>query len=212
MRLYLSSFKIGNYPDRLVSLIGSGKRVGLIVNALDNGSKGRTEWLATQTEALNNLGFITEEIDLRNYFGRENDLKNALSRFDGLWINGGNAFLLRRAMRQSGFDSTIKELLQADKIAYAGFSAAVCCASPTLRGAELVDDANAISEKYKSEIIWDGLGLIDYNVIVYCQSDHSESDDAEKELQYLKDNNIPYKTLRDGQVIIVDGEKTEMLE
>ncbi len=182
------------------------------MNALDNGQKGRIEWLATQTEALNNLGFITEEIDLRNYFGKENDLKDTLSRFDGLWINGGNAFLLRRAMRQSGFDSAIKELLQIDKIVYAGFSAAICCASPTLRGAELVDDANAISEKYESEIIWDGLGLIDYNVIVHYQSDHSESADAEKELQYLKDNNIPYKTLRDGQVIIIDGEKTEILE
>jgi dipeptidase E len=46
-----------------------------------------------------------------------------------LWINGGNAFLLRRAMRQSGFDSLIHEFLQGDRFVYAGFSAAVCCAA-----------------------------------------------------------------------------------
>jgi dipeptidase E len=72
--------------------------------------------------------FFAEELDLREYFD------------DAVWINGGNAFPLRRAMRQSGFDLVIRELLQADKIVYAGFSATACCAAAALRGAEMVDD------------------------------------------------------------------------
>jgi dipeptidase E len=67
---------------------------------------------------------FAEELDLREYFD------------DAVWINGGNAFLLRREMQHLA----IRELLQADKIVYAGFSAAVCCAAAALRGAEMVDD------------------------------------------------------------------------
>jgi len=45
-----------------------------------------------------------------------------------IWINGGNAFPLRRAMRQSGFDEVAWALLASDEIVYVGFSAATCCA------------------------------------------------------------------------------------
>jgi dipeptidase E len=209
MRLYLSSFELGNQPSRLTSLAGRRKRVALILNALDNRRDARDKWLASQTEALTRLGFIVEELDLRNYFTRKGNLKEVLRRKDAVWINGGNAFLLRRAMRQSGFDLEIHELLRTDEVVYAGFSAAVCCAAPTLRGAEAVDDPNAVAEKYDSEIVWDGLGLIGYNVAVHYRSDHSESADVEREIQYYQDHNISYETLRDGQVIIVDGDKTE---
>jgi dipeptidase E len=65
MRLYLSSFKLGNQPARLVSLVGRGKRVALIMNALDNGQEARDKWLASQMEALHQLGFVVEELDLR---------------------------------------------------------------------------------------------------------------------------------------------------
>jgi hypothetical protein len=41
---------------------------------------GRDRWLASQTEALDRLGFFAEELDLREYFD------------DAVWINGGNAF------------------------------------------------------------------------------------------------------------------------
>src|SRR5919109_5303802 len=107
MRLYLSSFKLGNRPDRLVSLIGPGKAVAVIMNALDNFPDDRAQWLAGQIDALAGLGLAATELDLRRYFDRPGELASLLPRFDAVWINGGNAFLLRSAMRRSGFDEAI---------------------------------------------------------------------------------------------------------
>jgi dipeptidase E len=211
MRLYLSSFKLGNQPQRLMSLAGAGQRAALVLNALDNLPLARADWLETQAGALHQLGLDVEELDLRDHFGVRNDLRHVFENIDVLWINGGNAFLLRRAMRQSGFDSLIHEFLQADRFVYAGFSAAVCCAAPTLRGAEFVDDPNGVAEEYDPDVVWDGLGLINYNVAVHYKSSHPESEAIEKEIRYYEAHRMPYKTLMDGQVLIVNARSEEIV-
>ena len=104
MRLYLSSFDLGYCPKELVALAGAARRAAIIVNALDNRPEGRAHWLKEQTNKLVSLGFSVVELDLRSYFGATDKLKGFLSSIDLVWINGGNAFILRRAMKQSGFD------------------------------------------------------------------------------------------------------------
>jgi len=211
MRLYLSSFKIGNNPQELVKLTGSNKNVAIIINARDHKKEQRGYFLLEETKILNDLGFNTEELDLRGYFGKEKELEEFLRKKDLVWIEGGNTFLLRRAMKQSGFDNIIKKLLNEDSIVYGGFSAAVVVLQKSLHGLDIVDNPNNISEGYDSEIIWDGLGILDYNVSVHYKSDHPESALVDREVQYNKDNNIPYKTLRDGEVLIINGDKTEII-
>jgi dipeptidase E len=205
MRLYLSSIKTGNCPERLVSLAGNGARVALILNALDNFPGPRAEWLESQTQALKNLGFVPEELDLRDYFCGHVPLEQALHNKGLLWINGGNAFVLRRAMRQSGFDSVVPRLLASDQFVYAGFSAAVCCAAPSLRGVELVDDPSAVPERYLTPIVWDGLRLIDNHVAVHYKSDHTESTAIDKVVAYYETHKMPYQKLRDGEALVIDG-------
>jgi dipeptidase E len=211
MRLYLSSFKIGNHPDRLAALARPGTRARIIVNALDNSPHARKEWLASQSEALKRLGFVPEELDLRKYFAWPERLAPALACSGLIWINGGNAFLLRRAMRQSGFDTVARALLESDEIVYAGFSAAVCCATPTLRGIEIVDDPNAAPPGYMSETVGDGLGLINYNVAVHYGSQDAQGEAIERTIAYWKSQNMPYLTLSDGEVLVVDREKVEVV-
>ena len=41
MRLYLSSFDLGNRPEELVALAGSARRAAAIVNALDHWPEAR---------------------------------------------------------------------------------------------------------------------------------------------------------------------------
>jgi dipeptidase E len=106
-------------------------------------------------------------------------------------------------MQQSGFDRVIETLVKPGKLVYAGYSAAVAVVAPSLRGVELVDDIHATAKGYDDKIIWDGYGLIDFYPIVHYQSDHPESELVEKELEHVKSMNIKYKTLRDGDVIIV---------
>lgn len=68
----------------------------------------------------------------------------------------------------------------------------------------MVDDKDAKAIGYDSEIFWDGYGLIDFYPIVHYKSDHHESELVDKELEYVKSKNRKFKTLRDGEAIIID--------
>ncbi len=73
MRLYLSSYKLGNYPEEFVRLVGrDNKRVAIISNASDYKTPDE-KFLSVQREieSLNTLGFLAEEIDLRKYFNKK---------------------------------------------------------------------------------------------------------------------------------------------
>jgi dipeptidase E len=184
----------------------------IVVNALDNAPPAREEWLASQIEDLESIGFAPEELDLRKYFRCPERLAGALEGRGLVWINGGNTFLLRRAMRQSGFDSAVHALLTSDEIVYAGFSAAACCAAPTLRGIEFVDDPHADAEGYMIETLWDGLGLIDHCTAVHYKSSGAPGEGIDRAIAYWESQNIAYLTLRDGEAIVVDNDKTEVLK
>jgi len=211
MRLYLSSFEMGSHPERLVALASRGTRASIVVNALDNFPYARQEWLARQRETLEALGFVQEELDLRNFFDSPERLASALAGRGLIWINGGNAFLLRRAMRQSGFDSVARALLSSDTIVYAGFSAAVCCAAPTLRGIELVDNPREVPKGYMNDTVWDGLGLIDHSIAVHYGSTGAQGAAIERTITYWQSHNMRYITLRDGEVLVVDGDRAEVV-
>jgi len=204
MNLYLSSFRIGDNPNELVTLFGKGKRVAIIANATDlNTPEERATKVTYEHNVLRELGFVTEELDLREYFNNNTKLQDTISGFDCVWVRGGNVFLLRRAFRQSGFDNIIKEMIVSEDIRYGGYSAGVCILSPTLKGLELVDEPLATKGNYESDVIWDGLGILPYSIAPHYQSDHPESEAIDECVSYFQTNNMPYKTLRDGEAITI---------
>lgn len=207
MRLYLSSFSLGDRPAELLALTRSARRAAIILNALDNHPGERASWLKNQTDRLTGLGFNAVELDLRDYFNSPAGLDACLKDLDIVWINGGNAFLLRRAMRQSGFDALIKTALTKDEIVYAGFSAAAVIASDSLRGLETIDDPDDIPPGYDQQIIWDGLGLVSFAIAVHFNSDHPESEAVDRAIAFYQAQGIPFKTLQDGEVLIIDGDR-----
>jgi dipeptidase E len=184
----------------------------IVMNALDNFPDKRAQWLQAQSNALHKLGFSASELDLRAYFGRGNDLPVFASSINTVWINGGNAFVLRRAMKQSGFDAIIKQALACDTHVYAGFSAAAVICYESMRGLELTDDPNDAPEGYDQEIVWEGLGLLPYAIAVHYKSDHPESSSTDREIAFYNANGIPYRTLRDGQALVVNGATTRIVE
>jgi len=212
MRLYLSSYKLGDKPETMLPLISDNKRTAVIANAQDSKSAdSRAERMQQEIDSLAALGLQPEELDLRDYFGKTADLSEVLKDFGYIWVRGGNVFLLRKAYKQSGFDNLIVELLRADKVAYGGSSAGVCVLAPSLRGIELVDPKDEVAEGYDQKVVWDGLGILDYSVAPHYRSDHPESEDIEKCVEYFKANNIPYKTLRDGEAIVVNGDQEDIV-
>jgi dipeptidase E len=151
---------------------------------------------------LASLGLVTEEVDLRRYFGAGEALRAKLGEFDLVWVMGGNAFVLRRAMKQSGFDDVIIGMLERDEIVYGGFSAGAVVAAPTLRGIELIDDPGEVPPGYDPEVVWDGLGLIDYSIVPHFRSPHPESAAAERAVRHMTGRGMRYRALRDGEVIV----------
>lgn len=213
MRLYLSSYRLGNHADELKKLVGkSGAKVAVCQNALDWSTdlERRAMSLRSEFDDMESLGFEPEEIDLRDYFGKTG-LVEKMRSYDMVWFRGGNAFMLVKAMRQSGFSEVVDELIKTDQLVYSGYSAAFCAASQSLRGVELVDDKNVEADGYDSADVWEGLGLIDFCPIVHFRSNHHESAAVEKEYEFVVENNIPHKTFKDGDVYIIDGEQQTTL-
>jgi dipeptidase E len=209
MRLYLSSMDLGSCPERLVSLAGRGARATIIMNALDNFPDERRHFLSTGKRGLQHLGFIADELDLRTCFDAPGRLAQTLERSGLLWVNGGNTFLLRRAMVRSGFDSVVRGLLDRDQLVYGGFSAGVCAVAPSLHGIEFLDDPGALAPGYSPEPVWDGVRLIEYHVAVHYRTGDEEP--IQKTVRYYREHAMPYVALRDGEVIVVDGGGTEMI-
>jgi len=48
-----------------------------------------------------------------------------------------------------------------------------------------------------------GLGLVDFTVVPHFQSDHAEAEPAGGMAAWLADNGLPFRTLRDGEVIVI---------
>ncbi len=207
MKFYLSSYKLGNELNKLKELLpAENKKTAYISNALDfsDDLERRKKSEQSDIEQLEELGLDIEIVDLRDYFNKQSELEEKISEFGVIWVRGGNLFVLRKAMRLSGFDNILEKLVEKDNILYGGYSAGVCVLAPTLKGMDLLDDPNVKPYKDQSEIIWDGLGILNYSVIPHYQSDHAESESAEKAVEYMIENKLLFKVLKDGEVIIIE--------
>ncbi|MEO3871120.1 Type 1 glutamine amidotransferase-like domain-containing protein [Nonomuraea sp. B12E4] len=210
MRLYLSSFRIGNRPDELLRLLGEGRRTALILNADDyKDDEARRASLKRELDELEGVGLRPFEVDLREYFGRQEALAEVLSGVDLIYVRGGSAFVLRRAFQHSGADEVIKRLLAEDAVVYAGYSAGPCMLGPTLRGIDgEIDDPRLVPAGYQETTLnWDGLGILPYVIAPHYKSDHVESAEIDRSVAYFIEHHIPFIALRDGQAIVIEGDK-----
>ena len=208
MEYYLSSYKIGgeNEVQQLKDLIPSNKRTAYISNALDfsDDPERRRQSEQADIDQLKSVGLEVEHFDLRNYFDQTEKLESDLTQYGVIWIRGGNVFVLRQAMKLSGFDNVLIKLASEDNgILYGGYSAGVCVLAPSLKGLELVDDITKRPYPQQDELIWEGLNLIDYALVPHYKSDHPETKLVDRVVEQYEKDGTPYKTLSDGQVIII---------
>lgn len=204
MKYYLSSYEIGNETEKLKTLTPKGK-IGYIPNARDfTGAdpERRAKRNENDMGSLRKLGLEVEKLNLQDYFGKRDELKKKLEELGAIFISGGNVFVLRQAMKLSGLDEILKEIKDTNFL-YAGYSAAGCVLAPSLKGMDIVDPLDTPYDEQK-EILWDGLGFVDFRFMPHWDSNHPESADIDKEIAYCKENNISYKAIRDGEVIIIE--------
>lgn len=206
MKLYLSSYRFGDEPQKLADLVGDNNKIAIIPNALDvyTDMARREVGLQREKDGLVQIGLEPEILDLRNYFGKPEELKNKMNEYGAVWVLGGNTFVLRRAYMESGLDTWLQEHKGNKEFVYGGYSAGVCVLSPELKGLEIIDQPNTIPEGYKEEVIWQGVGLIDFAFAPHYMSNHPESEMVTKEVEYMVKNGIEHKALHDGEVIILE--------
>jgi dipeptidase E len=205
MKYYLSSYEIGNETEKLKTLVPKGK-IGYIPNARDFTSadpERRAKRNEKDMGSLRELDLEVEMVNLQDYFGKQDELKKRLEELGAIFISGGNVFVLRQAMKLSGLDEILNGFREDENFLYAGYSAAGCVLAPSLKGMDLVDPLDTPYSEQK-EIVWDGLGFVDWRFMPHWDSNHPESADIDKEIAYSKENNIPYRAIRDGEVIIIE--------
>jgi len=212
MRLFLSSENLGNYPDEFINLVGPNKKLALVENAKDDWvTKDRTAKVDEHLEQFKGLGFDVFELDLRQYFGKPAQLDTKLKTCAGIFVAGGNTFILMRALKYSGAGALLYDMVRKNQIAYGGSSAGSIAATPSLRGSEFGDHPGVVPQGYKPKIIWDGLDFVSYNIVPHYKSSWFGIE-AEAMLDYFKKHKLDYRALMDGQAILINGDKEEFLQ
>src|SRR5438477_276961 len=80
VKFYLSSYRLGDNPHQLVDLLSENKKAAVIINATDDDTEEiRKEKLQREFDDLSGLGITPEEIDLRDFFGKKEALREKLT-------------------------------------------------------------------------------------------------------------------------------------
>jgi len=204
MRLYLSSFRLGPQHDHLRRLAGTGRRTALIPNALDGAPRRyREEGLGRDVAELGAAGLDATIVDLTMP-----GAVNGLGAFDILWVRGGNVFVLRRVLADTGADAAVVELLQCDAVVYGGYSAGPCVLGTDLAPLARVDDISLVDDP-----ITDGLGLLDRPFVPHVRSpEHRASAVCDSIASDYEARGQMCWAVSDGEVLLVDGDQTLLLE
>ena len=203
MKLYISSYKLGNNTEELEKWIEmNGNKIALIPNSRDvfEESERKTAGINKDVDSLRSLGFDVTVVSLKDYFGNSEQLKKDLEQYHAFFAIGGNSFALRKAMQLSGFDMFLKEIYEKKNYLYGGYSAGICVLAPDLQAIKLVDEP--VNPYNEDEVLYKGVGILNYLPVPHYKSNHPESEMINDVVEYCKKNNVRYKTLSDGDVII----------
>lgn len=206
---------LGDHLERLLAMVAEPRRMIIVTNALDaipiDAQISYTREIFDPVSYFSRAGFDPALIDLRMYFGRQRELRDILLRQNVVWALGGNSFLLRRAMRLSGFDDILPELFEA-QLVYAGWSAGACVAGDSLRAVAPMDEPEVSAPGYPSTaLVWEGLGLVPFGIIPHWCSEHPEAEAAAKAVEQAQSSQIPFRALRDGEVLVCENGVIELL-
>jgi dipeptidase E len=198
---------MGDQFAQLIAALTDSAQVAVVSNAADFiPAEDRLAYARNvfdPVEQFRSRGLAATDLDLRTFFADPASLRGALKDVQLVWANGGNAFLLRRAMMQSGLDDLLRDRVHAGTLIYGGWSAGAVVAGSSLRGIEMMDDPAMRVEGYVARPIWEGLGLVDFTIVPHFESSHQEAEAAARAVAWLRENELPFRALKDGEALIV---------
>lgn len=216
MRLFLASQDLGNYAEVLRQLVGAKCRALAVSNAGDyyQDEAKITERVQQTIDNLSAIGVTAERLDLKPYFGKQAELADFIEQKQvGLiFSTGGNSICLSTAMHESGLDEIIRKGATADKFVYGGYSAGAIVATHDLSLYEVKSRTSASIARnvYSFEPHLRGLGLISQYVIPHVNR-ADQSDTMHERLAKIEQAGAEAICLNDADVLVVDGDKMEVM-
>lgn len=199
MKLYLSSYRIPDLRvfENFVGKEASKTKFALVLNSKDyKTSEERAQKRDELITYFSGLGFVVEELNLLDYVGGEGLLEK-LKAYDVVWLNGGNTFCLRWALRECNGEKILREALEGG-IVYGGDSAGAIVVGPTLKHFDNVD-----SPSVAKEVIYEGLGFIDFVILPHWNSpEYGEI--LQDTRAALEKEGYTTKELNDSQCLLIE--------
>ncbi|MEK7143596.1 MAG: Type 1 glutamine amidotransferase-like domain-containing protein [Patescibacteria group bacterium] len=173
-------------------------KIGYIITA----SKGVKDlsYLERRKQRMNELKYDFEEMDIERK--SEQELRGVLKGKEMVYVEGGNTFYLLKAVRESGFDKAIKELVD-DGMVYLGSSAGAYITCPTIEMAT-----------WKHQDKYDHCGVTDFtamNLVPFLVTAHYASEYAELLKEKIRQSQYPVRILTDDQAILVQNGSTKLV-
>ncbi len=178
------------YGYDLVGIPKDQMKVGHIITA-SKGDRDKSFFENIRNNIKEN-GYAYEEIDIEGK--TKDELRSFFKDKNVVHIEGGNTFYLLRAIRETGFDDVLKELIEEGKI-YIGTSAGSYIMCPTIE----VSNWDETGKPRFDVTDFTALNYVPFVLKVHY-TDKQESKIREK-MQSLK---YPFRILRDGQGILVE--------
>jgi dipeptidase E len=199
-RLLLASYGVGALP-LLVGDDPAGLRFAFVPTAA--GPEFETkEWVQADRRQLEILGCEVSTLDLAKVGADE--VEEALRDIDGVFLTGGNSYLLLWHAVRSGFADLVPELV-GNGLIYAGTSAGAMVAGPDLGPAANLDNRSEVPELESSR----ALGLVPFTVLPHDQLPEArplfdEIVAAHPSTRFVR--------LADGRAVLVRGDSAEVVD
>jgi len=145
------------------------------------------------------IGFQIEDLDIEEK--NEKELRKILIDKDIIYVQGGNPFYLLRAVKESGFDKVVKEMISKGKI-YIGVSAGSSIACPTIEQAYWKNlDKNIVGLRDLT-----ALNFVPFLLVAHFEEKYRES----VELGANK-TQLPVVALSDVQAVLIEDGKWKVV-
>ena len=187
------SFVTANNIDRFLPKKIVDCKIAYIITA--SKKVDDTSYIERHRQKMDELNFSYTEIDIAGK--NEDELKKILDGHDIVMVEGGNTFYLLKAVRESGFENVIKDLIKKG-VVYIGSSAGSYITCPSIITATWSNRG------------FDRCGITDYsamNLVPFLIKAHYTPDMKAMLEEKTKDLQYPMRILNDDQAILVrDGE------
>ena len=199
MPLFLSS-NLCLCEDNLAKLVDPKQyTIAVIANASDMYTD--PVWVDDDLKSLNRLGFNIENIDLR----KKQDVNKLLkdSKYNGLFVAGGNTFYLLDILKSTGVFEFIKTNI--NNLLYLGSSAGSVVCSPNI---EIIKHIDKPLESTSHDL--DGFGFIKPMFLPHFANEYFRQK-YDKMFQDKTFFSLPIITVRDSDALWVENGKMEFL-